>query len=225
MSTFVISDLHLSYGVNKPMNIFGDKWNNYEEKIEIDWRKKVTDGDFVIIAGDISWATYLNEALNDFLWLDKLPGTKIILKGNHDYWWETVTKMNRFLEENNVHSIKFLYNNCIETDKYFICGTRYWSSEEDMDNEKIFSREIERAKISLDSAIKIYKEENRIKPIVMCTHYPPDERLLEALKDYDISLWIYAHIHSNYEEHLASTGDVPSLLTSCDFLNFELLKI
>ncbi len=225
MSTFVISDLHLSFGVNKPMNVFGEKWNNYEDKIKNDWISKVNENDFVIIAGDVSWATYLDEALNDFKWLDALPGTKIILKGNHDYWWETVTKMNRFLNDNGIQTIKFLYNNCIETDNYLICGTRYWASEEETDNDKIFNREIERAKISLDSAIKIYKEENRIKPIIMCTHYPPDQLLLEELRDYDISLWIYAHIHSNYEEHLANTRDIPSLLTSCDFLNFELIKI
>ncbi len=226
MSTFVISDLHLSFGVNKPMNVFGDKWNNYEEKIKKDWISKVSENDFVVLAGDISWATYLEEALEDFKWIDSLPGTKIILKGNHDYWWETVTKMNRFLEQNDIKTIKFLNNNCYETDEYFICGTRYWSSEEDVDNEKIFNREIERAKLSLESASMIIKEDpSKNKPVIMCTHYPPDERLLEALKDYDIKMWIYAHIHSNYEEHLANTGDVPSYLTSCDFMDFKLLKI
>ena len=227
MSTFVISDLHLSFGVNKPMNVFGDKWNNYEEKIKKDWFSKVTDNDFVIIAGDVSWATYLEEALEDFRWIESLPGTKIILKGNHDYWWETVTKMNRFLEQNDIKTIKFLNNNCIETDEFLICGTRYWSAEEEVDNEKIFNREIERAKLSIESAALLIKEDpsKDIKPIVMCTHYPPDERLLEALKDYSIKKWIYAHIHSNYEENLANTGDIPSYLTSCDFLNFELLKL
>ena len=219
MATYVISDLHLSFGVNKPMNVFGEKWDNYEEKIERDWRSKVTIYDYVIIAGDVSWATYLDEALADFIWLDKLPGTKIILKGNHDYWWETVTKMNNFLFEHNIFSIKFLYNNCIETTDYLVCGTRYWAPEDDEDNEKIFNREIERAKLSLDCSCDGYK------PIVMCTHFPPDERLLEALKDYNISKWVYAHIHSNYEEHLANTGDTPSYLTSCDFLDFKLLRL
>ena len=89
MATYVISDLHLSFGTNKPMNVFGDKWNDYENRIKKDWVKKVTANDFVIIAGDVSWATYLDEALEDFKWIDSLPGTKIILKGNHDYWWET----------------------------------------------------------------------------------------------------------------------------------------
>ncbi len=226
MATYVISDLHLSFGVNKPMNIFGDKWYDYEEKIKKDWESKVKDNDFVLIAGDISWATYLDEALEDFKWIDNLPGKKIILKGNHDYWWETVTKMNRFLKENSISSIVFLYNNYVETDEYIICGTRYWSPEENEDNEKIFNREIERAKLSLDSAWEKIKDgELEEKPIIMCTHYPPDEAILEALKDYKIDKWVYAHIHSNYEENIANTGNIPSFLTSCDFMNFELLKL
>ena len=226
MATFVISDLHLSFGVNKPMDIFGDKWNNYEKKIEEDWRIKVGENDYVIIAGDVSWATYLDEALADFKWIESLPGKKIILKGNHDYWWETMAKMNRFLENNNIKSIVFLYNNCIETDNYLVCGTRYWSPEEDVDNEKIFNREIERAKLSLESAAMLYKEDpSKYKPIIMCTHYPPDERILNELKDYNIAKWIYAHIHSNYEENIANTREIPSYLTSCDFMNFELLRI
>lgn len=221
MATFVISDLHLSFGVNKPMNVFGDKWEDYENKIKEDWISKVTEDDYVIIAGDVSWATYLEEALEDFKWIDSLPGKKIILKGNHDYWWETVSKMNRFLQENDINSIVFLYNNCIDTGDYLVCGTRYWAEEDGMDNEKIFNREIERAKLSLNCA----KEYENQKAILMCTHYPPDDRLLNELKDYNISKWIYAHIHSNYEEHLANTGNIASYLTSCDFMNFKLMKL
>ncbi len=224
MATFVISDLHLSFGTDKPMDVFGEKWNNYESKIEADWKAKVKDSDYVIIAGDVSWATYLDEILEDFKWIDRLPGTKIILKGNHDYWWETVTKMNRFLEANNITTIKFLYNNCIETDKYLVCGTRYWASEEGMDNDKIFNREIERAKISLNQATEM--NNNGInKPIVMCTHYPPDEMLLNEIAEYNISKWIYAHIHSNYEEHIVTIPNIDSFLTSCDYLDFKLLEI
>lgn len=224
MATYVISDLHLSFGVNKPMDVFGDKWNNYEEKIKADWLNKVKEEDYVILAGDISWATYLEEALEDFKWLDSLPGTKIILKGNHDYWWETVTKMNRFLEAQNIKSIVFLYNNCIETDQYLVCGTRYWDNEDGMDNEKIINREIERAKISLNMAQNM-KNAGNDKKILMCTHYPPDSRMVEELAKYGINIWIYAHIHSNYDEHIANTGNIPSRLTSCDYLNFELLKL
>ncbi len=222
MSTYVISDLHLSFGTNKPMDVFGEKWNNYEERIKADWISKVTNDDYVIIAGDISWATYLEEVINDFKWIDSLPGKKIILKGNHDYWWETVTKMNRFLEQNGITTILFLYNNFIETDEYLVCGTRYWAQEDGMDNEKIFNRELSRAKISLDSASR---NNPNNKPILMCTHYPPDNRIIEELKDYKITLWVYAHIHSNYEEQIVNTGNIKSFLTSCDFLNFNLMKL
>ena len=225
MSTYVISDLHLSFGAQKPMNVFGEKWDNFENKIAEEWKSKVNDDDFVIIAGDVSWATYIEEALEDFRWIDSLPGKKIILKGNHDFWWETVTKMNRFLSQNGINSIIFLYNNCIETDEYLICGTRYWDQEDGMDNEKIFNREIERAKISLNCAKAINEAKDSPKPIIMCSHYPPDDRILNALSDFKISKWIYAHLHSNYEEHMAKTGDIESFLTSCDYLDFKLMKL
>lgn len=222
MALYVISDLHLSFGVNKPMDIFGDKWKGYEEKVKEDWLKKVKSDDYVLIAGDFSWATYLEEALEDFKFINELPGKKIILKGNHDYWWETITKMNRFLKENNFNDIYFLYNNYIETDEYLICGTRYWAQEEGQTNEKIFNREIERAKISLNAATS--KEEVK-KEILMVTHYPPDEKIINALKNYKIKKWIYAHIHSNYEESLIKIDGIETYLTSCDFLEFELKKI
>ena len=224
MTLYVISDLHLSYGVNKPMDIFGEKWKGYEEKIKKDWLEKVKPEDFVLIAGDFSWATYLEEAIEDFKFINQLPGKKIILKGNHDYWWETVTKMNKFLKENNFENIYFLYNNCIETDKYLICGTRYWAVEEGQPNDKIFNREIERAKLSLNAALKM-QEQGNDKEIIMVTHYPPDSMIIEALKDYDIKKWIYAHIHSNYDDSLVEIPGIKTYLTSCDFLEFELKRI
>ena len=225
MALYVISDLHLSFGVNKPMDIFGDKWKGYEEKIKEDWLSKVKANDFVLIAGDFSWATYLEEAIGDFEFLNSLPGKKILLKGNHDYWWETVTKMNKFLKENNFGNIFFLHNNCIETDKYLICGTRYWAQEEGQPNDKIFNREIERAKLSLNSALKIKEQQAENKEIIMATHYPPDILFINALKEYDIKIWIYAHIHSNYNDSLIKIPGIKTYLTSCDFLEFKLEKI
>lgn len=230
MAIYVISDLHLSFGVNKPMDIFGDKWKGYEEKIKKDWLEKVKEDDYVIMAGDFSWATYLEEAIEDFKFLNELPGKKIILKGNHDYWWETVTKMNKFLKENKFENIYFLYNNCIETDEYLICGTRYWTEEEGQPNDKIFNREIQRAKISLNEAVQINKEiietdYGKNKEIIMVTHYPPDNLLLNAIKEYDIKIWIYAHIHSNYEASMVQIDGIESYLTSCDYLDFKLMKI
>jgi len=240
LKLFVISDLHLSFGVDKPMNVFGDKWNNYEEKIKDDWLSKVKDDDYVILAGDISWAMYLEEATKDFEFINNLPGKKIILKGNHDYWWETVTKLNTFLKENKFNSIMFLHNNFIDVGDYLICGTRYWAETEGYDNEKVFNREITRAKLSLKLAadyIKLNEEKNikdskltqnllkSNKKIIMCTHFPPDDKIIEAVKEYDIKYWIYAHIHSNYEEHLVHIPGIPSSLTSCDYLEFNLLEV
>lgn len=229
MAIYVISDLHLSFGVNKPMDIFGEKWKDYEEKIKKDWLEKVNPEDYVIIAGDFSWATYLEEAIPDFNFLNSLPGKKILLKGNHDYWWETVTKMNRFLEENNFENIYFLYNNCIETDEAIICGTRYWAQEEGEPNEKIYNREILRAQMSLNEAQKINQKrieqglEN--KPIIMATHYPPDSKLIEEVKSFEIKIWLYGHIHSNYDDSKIQIEGINTYLTSCDYMNFKLMKI
>ena len=223
MAIYALSDLHLSFGVkDKPMNIFGDRWDNYEVKIEENWNKTVKNEDTVILAGDISWAMYLEESLEDFKFLNKLNGNKLILKGNHDYWWTTVTKMNKFLEENNIEKVKFLYNNCIETENFIICGTRYWSyDEETEDNNKVFNREIERAKISLEAAKNINKE----KEIIFVTHFPPDDNIIKCVKEYNVKYWIYGHIHSNYDENLVKIEGINAVLTSGDYLNFEPLKI
>lgn len=223
MAIYAISDLHLSFSnKDKPMSVFGDKWEGYEEKIKKDWLKKVKPEDTIILSGDLSWATYIDEAKEDFEFVNFLPGNKIILKGNHDYWWTTTKKMNEFVKNNNYENIKFLYNNSYDLGEYVLAGTRYWDyDEETEDNEKIFNREILRAKLSLDEAKKIAPD----KPIIFTTHYPPDSRIIKALADYDISIWIYGHIHTKYEENLVDILGMKTYLTSCDYLNFELQKI
>ena len=223
MSIYAISDLHLSFGVkDKPMDIFGDRWNNYEIKLKENWNKVVKKEDTVILAGDLSWALYLEESLEDFKFLNELNGTKIILKGNHDYWWTTLNKMNEFVTKNNIKNVKFLHNNCYEIEDYIICGTRFWGYDEDTeDNAKVFNREIGRAKISLDAA----KALNLDKEIIFVTHYPPNAELINCVKNYNVKYWIYGHIHSNYEENLVKIDGIESFLTSGDYLNFELLKI
>ncbi len=229
VSIYAISDLHLSFGVkDKPMDVFGNQWENYEERLKENWIRTIHDDDTVIIAGDISWAMYLEESLEDFKWIDALPGKKIILKGNHDYWWETVTKMNRFLAQNEIQSITFLYNNAIEVEDKIICGTRYWSEDEEADNlEKVFHREIERAKISLNAAKQIDEQ----KEIIFVTHYPPDGRIVEVVKDYLVTTWIYGHIHSKYEDStkesdvLVAPYGIKAQLTSGDYLAFMPIKI
>ena len=223
MAIYALSDLHLSFGVkDKPMDIFGDKWNNYEKKIKENWNRVVKEEDTVVIAGDLSWAVYLEEALEDFNYLNELNGTKIILKGNHDYWWTTLNKMNEFLEKNNIKNVKFLHNNCYEIEDCIICGTRYWGYDEDtLDNVKIFNREIGRARLSLESAKSISPNKN----IIFVTHYPPDNNIIKCAKEYNVKYWIYGHVHSNYEENLVKIEGIDTFLTSGDYLNFEVLKI
>ena len=222
MAIYAISDLHLSFGIkSKPMNIFGGHWDNHEEKIVENWNNVVREDDVVLMAGDFSWATYLEESKEDFKFLDNLLGKKVILKGNHDYWWSTLKKMEDFLAENKFNTIKILYNNAIETSDYIIAGTRYWSQEENTDNEKIFNRECARARLSLEFA----KSLNGKKPIIFMTHYPPDERIIKSVEDYNIKCWIYGHIHSNYDENIISIPNKKVYLTSCDYLNFIPIKI
>ena len=223
MAIYAISDLHLAFGApEKNMNVFGIKWQEYEEKIKKNWLENVKDEDVVIMSGDFSWATYIEDSKKDFDFLNSLPGKKYLLKGNHDYWWTTLKKMNDFVEENKYENIYFLYNNAYDIGDYVLTGTRYWGYDEDTeDNEKIFNREILRAKLSLDEAKKMYPE----KPIIFTTHYPPDEKIIDALNGYNIKIWIYGHIHTNYEDNLVEIPGIETHLTSCDYLNFNMLKI
>lgn len=223
MAIYAISDLHLSFGVgDKPMNIFGTKWDNYEQKIKKEWKEKIKPDDTIILSGDFSWSTYLEEAKKDFDYLESLPGTKYLLKGNHDYWWNTLKKMNEFVSQNEYKSIKFIYNNSYELDDFILTGTRYWGyDKETEDNEKVYKREIIRAKIALEDA----KAKNPDKKIIFTTHYPPDGRILEALKEYNIKIWIYGHIHTNYEENIVNIPGIDTYLTSCDYLKFVPIKI
>lgn len=124
MAIWAIADLHLSFNENKPMDVFGDNWKNHEEKIKNDWLSKVTDNDLVLLPGDFSWSMYLEDTIHDFEYLHNLPGKKILLKGNHDYWWTTVTKMREFIEENNLKNIDFLHNNSYLYENYIICRNK-----------------------------------------------------------------------------------------------------
>ena len=152
-----------------------------------------------------------------------MPGKKYILKGNHDYWWTTVKKMNEYLKENGFENIYFIYNNAYDLGDYMLTGTRYWAyeDEDEVDNEKIFNREILRARIGLDAASS--KELN--KPIIFTTHYPPDDRVINALNEYDIKIWIYGHLHTKHEENMVAIPNITTYLTSCDYLDFKVLKI
>ena len=156
MAIFVIADLHLSFSSNKPMNIFGDNWNDFEEKIKCDWLSKVTDNDLVVLPGDFSWAMNLKDTYNDFKFINNLPGKKILLKGNHDYWWETVTKMRKFIADCNFSNIDFLYNESFLFENKIISGVRGWNLSEDKDDIRLTNREIDRLELSIKDGINKY---------------------------------------------------------------------
>ena len=145
MSIWAIGDLHLSFGTNKPMDIFGENWGNHWKKIKADWLNKVKENDLVILPGDFSWAMYLKDTFEDFDFINKLPGKKLLLKGNHDYWWTTLKSMRKYLEENNFSNIDFLYNNSYLFEDKIIVGTRGWqwsNSEEDIKYLLLYNIEI-----------------------------------------------------------------------------------
>ena len=235
MSVFVIADLHLSTAseTNKSMEVFGNRWTNYQNKIKSNWNKVITAEDTVVIPGDISWATTLEEAYDDLSFIDSLPGKKIIGKGNHDFWWSTVSKMTRFLEENKLTTISFLFNNAYVAENLIICGTRGWFYDtdnakipENSDYDRLISRETARLKLSLDSALKL-KEKNPGSEIVAFLHFPPlwndceVEKICDTLADYGISRCYFGHIHGNYNTppYFEHKG-VEYILISSDYLDF-----
>lgn len=227
MAIFAISDLHLSLSCDKPMDIFGKNWTNYSERIEEQWNKSVKEDDLVIIPGDISWATYLDECYEDFNFINNLKGKKIILKGNHDYWWTTLNKMNKYVEENGFSTIKFLQNNSYQYENFSICGTRGWSIKASSTNElnsKIFDREKRRLILSLEDA-----KQKSDGEIIVAMHYPPVEKenmnidFIDIMKQYDVKICIYGHLHAQSIKN-AITGDfcgVDLRLVSCDSIDFS----
>ena len=226
MSLYAISDLHLANGVYKPMDVFGGRWQGYMEKIEKNWRAMISEDDTVVIGGDVSWGINLEQAREDFLLLNSLPGKKILLKGNHDLWWSTVSKMKRFFEENNIKNMDFLFNNCFIYDNIGICGTRGWFFEENFKechDEKIFQRELIRLETSLKAAAAQGAEE-----IYCFLHYPPIfpsfrcGEIIELMKRYGVTRCIYGHLHSDSLRY-AVTGEqegIEFILTSGDYINF-----
>ena len=233
MAIYVIGDLHLSFGVNKPMDVFGEKWENHSEKIKENWLNKVKDTDTVVLPGDFSWATYLEESEKDFEFLNSLPGNKILSKGNHDYWWTTVTKMKKFLNDRNFNKIDFLYNNSFLVENKIITGTRGWITvPTSPDNYKILKRENDRLKLSIESGINQF---GRDKEIIAFIHYPPfykemvpDEiNFRLTMEKYGVKKCIYAHLHgeSHNEAIEGKINGINYILSSSDYLKFDLMKI
>lgn len=233
MALFAISDLHLPLGVNKPMDIFGYEWENYVERLEENWKNTVKAEDTVVMPGDFSWAMHLRDSKADFEFIESLPGRKILLRGNHDYWWETLSKMERFKKEQGFESVHFLQNNYFSYEDTAICGTRFWNcpviSSLNEEDEKIYKRELIRTALTLEDAKKGGFEE-----IIFFTHYPPvnqdgkaDEEFLSLMKKFGVRHVLYGHIHGK-GKRMAFTGEYDSIkfdLVSCDFLSFLPLKL
>ncbi|MCF0126709.1 MAG: metallophosphoesterase [Clostridia bacterium] len=234
MSIYTIGDLHLSFKENKPMSIFGQNWENHVKKISNNWNENVKDEDLVVLVGDLSWAMYLKDTDEDFKYLCSLPGKKLLLKGNHDYWWTTVTSMKKYLEDNKFKDIDFLYNNSYEYQNYIIIGTRGWSQGDDEESKKLVKREAMRLELSIKSAIEKYGTE---KELIAFMHYPPISNInirdnkvgefIEILQKYNIKKCYYGHLHGNSINE-AIDGEhfgIEFKLVSADRLDFKLLKI
>ena len=232
MSVYAIADLHLSFNHTKPMDIFGNNWENHAEKIKEDWIKKVKEQDTVLLPGDFSWETYLEDTYEDFNFLNNLPGRKIISKGNHDYWWTTLTNIRNYLKENHFDTIDILFNNSYEVENYIIAGARGWDYTKQEDRKTI-ERELGRLELSLKDAQKKSKE----KEIIVCMHYPPisksyienefERRIIYLLKEYNVKKCIYGHLHgaSHAGAIIGKKEGIEFNLVSADYLNFELFKI
>jgi len=223
MALFVIADLHLSIGTNKPMDVFPG-WDNYVERLDKNWRAVVNEEDTVMIAGDISWAMKLEDSVKDFSFIHSLPGKKLISKGNHDYWWSTKTKIQNFFSENDFNSISIVHNSAYKVDEHSVAATRGWlynsQTDEDM---KIVNREVGRLKQSLSEAKKLGG-----KPVVFL-HYPPVydnmecKEILDILVENEIEDCYFGHIHGINAAKKALIGEYKNVkmhLISCDFVNF-----
>ncbi len=227
LKLFAIADLHLSLGVNKPMDIFGG-WTDHVARIEKNWQHSVSKEDIVVLPGDLSWGMNFSQAYRDFEFLHRLNGTKIISKGNHDYWWSTRNKMENFLSDNGFDSIKILHNNHYRFGEVGICGTRGWISDNsEPADAKVLAREAGRLSASIELALA-----DDLRPVVFL-HYPPvfkESRnfdILDVLYRYGIKQVFYGHLHGNAKSY-AINGMCDGInyhLVSSDFLQFDPMDI
>ena len=226
MALYVLGDPHLSFRSQKPMDIFGGAWNGYVDKLR-EGLSILREEDTIVLAGDISWGMSLEESTEDFAFLDAFPGRKLIVKGNHDYWWTTANKTYRFWEEHGFKTLNLLHNNCYEYGGYALCGTRGWFLDEDKNghNQKVFNRELLRLETSLKAAGE--------KPKLVFLHYPPlyqgysCPEILNLLEQYQVRACYYGHLHGG-SHRLALEGmhgSVDYHLVAGDYLGFHQLKI
>ncbi len=238
MAIFAMSDLHLSLSANKPMDVFGTSWHNYMDRIYDNWQRVVSPNDLVIVGGDTSWAMYLGEAKEDFSFLNSLNGHKLLIRGNHDYWWESYAKLNAFTSENGFSTISFLQNDAYLWQNTVISGTRGWLTPKDSSftssDVKIYERELIRLELSLSSAEKIKEENPDVSRHIAVLHYPPvmadgtaDEKIAALFSSFGVTDCIYGHLHgpSCAKGFCGNIHNVRYALVSCDHLLFTPFKL
>ena len=226
---FAIADTHLSFTTDKPMGVFGDAWRDHAERLSAAWREEVSESDMVIVAGDISWAMKPDEAIPDIEFLHLLPGQKILVRGNHDLWWQSITKLNALFDD-----VRFLQNDSVFFDEgRAICGSRGWGlpglEDYGKDDEKILARELIRLKLSLDEAVKKGAED-----IICVLHFPPalapsnKSPFTELIEKYPVSQVIYGHLHGQPAFRKGIMGEHRGILyrlVSIDYLECKPLRI
>lgn len=232
MALYTLADLHLSCSVDKPMDKFGSRWTDHTAKIRRRWTALITDNDTVVVPGDISWGMNLEEAAEDFRFIESLPGKKLLGKGNHDFWWTSASKMKKFLADIDVSSVEFLHNNAHTAGGFLISGSRGWFIEEKQQNmifstdyDKLVNREVMRLELSLMEAEKLRTDRN--EEILVFLHFPPVfgdfvcRPLIDIMKKYGVKRCFFGHIHGKYNLPRETVYDGITLsLISADFLDF-----
>ncbi|MDO4745922.1 MAG: metallophosphoesterase [Bacillota bacterium] len=235
MSIFAIADLHLSLApdVDKPMDIYGPRWFNHVERLEKNWREMITDDDTVIVAGDISWALKLEDAKYDLDWVASLPGHKVIYKGNHDLWWNGITKLNKMYD-----TITFVQNDCFVAEDFVLCGTRGWLTPDNDEfkepDEKVYRRELMRMQSALEAGKKYIAQSGADAEMLGILHFPPVSKTAsfsgfqQLFEDYGIKRVLYGHIHSEDAFKNAIKGVHHNVKYDCislDYLNCKPILI
>ena len=234
MAIFTLSDPHLSIGCEKPMDIFGQHWLDHTERLKANWQAIVSPEDTVVIGGDISWAMQLIEALPDLIFLNSLPGRKILMRGNHDYWWTSIRKLEHLTNAHHLDTISFLRNNAYRVENSVICGTRGWLLPDDPEfsssDHKIFDRECGRLQLTLKAAKQVKEPGDRL---IVILHYPPIGRnrapnsLTAQLSEHVVDLCVYGHVHGEAAKYCLQGmyETVDYKLASADYLGFKPLRL
>jgi predicted phosphohydrolase len=230
MKVFAISDLHLSFSSDKPMDIFGSSWENYTELIIKNWNAVVSDEDIVLLAGDLSWAMTLDEAVPDINFVASQKGKKVIVRGNHDYWWKSVSRLRDTLPQ----GFYALQNDCLKIGGYVICGTRGWTCPDggalSQEDNKIYLREAQRLKLSLECAAKIRQPSDKL---ICMMHFPPfnakrePSLFTDLIREFKADCVVYGHLHGKdcRADKIVRISGIPYYITSCDIVGNTLVRL